>query len=160
MKNLLPFFFCAFSFCGFAQTNTVMSPEANIFYSNAMSAIKPEIKSIIEKNANNLKGRKVNIDSLSKTLRRDQLLKNASPHDIEAITVLIMVQTSRNADADLKQLVINMPKTDQKANREIEKATQKRVENILANKSHIAESVSSVMKKIVGSQDIVIDNLR
>lgn len=154
MKNLLPFLFCLFSFCSIAQVNTVMPPEANTFYSKAMANIKPQIKNIVEKNADVLKGRTINADSLSKALIKNQLLKNATPQDIEAIGVLIMVQASKNADADLKDLVINMNKNEREKN-----APDNKVESILENKSKIAENVSILMKRISGTQDVVINNL-
>lgn len=155
MKNLLPFLFCLFSFCSIAQVNTVMPPEANTFYSKAMANIKPQIKNIVEKNADVLKGRTINADSLSKALIKNQLLKNATPQDIEAIGVLIMVQASKNADADLKDLVINMHKNEREKN-----APDNKVESILENKSKIAENVSILMRRISGTQDVVINNLR
>ena len=45
-----------------------MPQEANTFYSKAMANIKPQIKNIVEKNADVLKGRTINTDSLSKAL--------------------------------------------------------------------------------------------
>ena len=159
MKNLLPFVFCLFSICSIAQINTVMPTEANTFYSKAMANIKPQIKNIVEKNADVLKGRTINTDSLSKALIKNHFLKNATPQDIEAIGVLIMVQASRNADADLKDLVINMRKNDRDKNpRDI--APGNKVESILENKSKIAENVSIIMKRISAAQDVVINNLR
>jgi|SRR6185437_14735498 len=159
MKNLLPFIFCLISFCSIAQINAVMPPEANAFYSKAMANIKPQIKNIIEKNANGLKGRTINTDSLLKALIKNQLLINATPQDIEAIGVLIMVQTSKNADADLKDLVINMHKNE-RGKTQANDTPGNKVESILENKSKIAENVSILMKRISGAQDVVINSLR
>lgn len=104
MKNLLPFIFCGLSFGSYSQVNTVMPPEADIFYNNAIKTIKPQIKNTIEKNASNLKGRRVNTDSLARNLHLDQSLKNSTGQEIDAIVILIMVRASKNADADLKNL--------------------------------------------------------
>lgn len=136
-----------------------MPPEANAFYSKAMANIKPQIKNIIEKNANGLKGRTINTDSLLKALIKNQLLINATPQDIEAIGVLIMVQTSKNADADLKDLVINMHKNE-RGKTQANDTPGNKVESILENKSKIAENVSILMKRISGAQDVVINSLR
>ena len=136
-----------------------MPPEANTFYSKAMANIKPQIKNIVEKNADVLEGRTINTDSLSKALIKNQLLKNATPQDIEAIGVLIMVQASKNADADLKDLVINMRKNEREKN-PVNNTPGNKVESILENKSKIAENVSILMKRISGAQDVVINNLR
>lgn len=154
MKNLLPIIFSFLSFVSIAQVNTVMPQEANTFYSKAMPSIKPEIKTFIEKNANALKGKAINIDSLCKALSKNQLLKNATRQDIEAIGVLIMVQATKNADDDLKNLVINKHKNGSEQN------TDSKVETILENKSRMAESASELMKRISGAQDLVINNLR
>lgn len=159
MKNLLPFIFCGLSFGSYSQVNTAMPPEADLFYNNAMQTIKPQIKNTIEKNANNLKDRKVNADSLSRLLRADRALKGRTQQDIEAITILIMVQVSKNADADLKALVVNIQKnhdTDMPANG----ANSTNVENILNNKSEVAAQVSLLMKKLAGFQDMALDNLK
>ncbi|HUZ59170.1 MAG TPA: hypothetical protein VMU83_10340 [Hanamia sp.] len=163
MKNLLLILFPCFSLCSFSQINTVMPPEANTFYGKAMPAIKSRIKNIIERNALKLKGRIINSDSLSKALAKKSLLKNATPEDLQAIVVLIMVQVYQNADADLKNLVIHMSKSEEEistGNAGGESVEEKRVDRILANKSRIAEEISLVMKRISGSQDVVIDNLK
>lgn len=158
MKNLLHILFIFFSLNSFAQVNSVMPPEANKFYNNAIHSINPAIKNIVEKNAINLKGRKVNMDSLSKMLHYERILKNTGQRDIDAITILIMVQISRNADADLKNLVLSMKNSDNSKpddNKSAEKA-----ESILNNKSRIAENVTVVMRKISGSTEIALENLR
>lgn len=159
MKNLLPILFCCFSFYSFAQVNTVMPQEANSFYNRAMREIKPQVKSIIEKNAIALRERSVNVDSLLKQIDREKILKAATRQDVEAIAVLIMVQTSLNADLDLKNMVINM-RNNNNENKTDRKFTQEKVDRIMAHKSQIAECVSLVMKRISGAQDIVINNLR
>jgi len=135
-----------------------MPPEANTFYTTAMQKIKPAIKNIIVKNAQNLKGRRINIDSLFTQLQKETVLKNSSKENLQAVTVLIMIQISKNADADLKNLVINMPR-DQAAN-ETGENPQSKVASILANKSEIAESVSSAMKRISPTQEALLDNLK
>jgi len=158
MKNVLPLFFFILSFNSYAQVNPVMPPEATSFYNGAMQKIKPELKAIIEKNANKLKGRIVNIDSLSVELHKDSFLKNRNKDDLQAIVILIMVQISKNADADLKNLVIHMyKKRDQN---DITNSQENMVENILANKRQIAENVSSVMEKLPGLTPTLIDELK
>jgi hypothetical protein len=159
MKNLLPFIFCGLSIGCYSQVNTVMPPEADLFYNNAIQTIKPQIKNAIEKNANNLKGKKMNPDSLSSVLRADRALKGRTQQDIEAITILIMIQVSKNADADLKELVMNIQKNNSKDS-SANNADSINVENILNNKSEIAAKVSLLMKKLSISQNIVLDHLR
>lgn len=158
MKKFLPLLFLASSVDTFAQVNFSMPPEANSFYNNAMQKIKPGIKNMIIRNAYNLKGRQVNTDSLFTQLEKETVLKNGSKENVQAVTVLIMIQVSKNADADLKNLVINMPKN--KEPNETAENAQSKVASILANKSEIAESVSIAMKRILNSQETLLDNLK
>ncbi|MEO5650623.1 MAG: hypothetical protein ABIR03_11965 [Ginsengibacter sp.] len=155
MKNLLLFIFCGNSVFGFSQVNNVMPPEANLFYTNAMKAIKPEIKNLVENGAKKFTGRNVNADSLSNELKKVTALKKFTQRDIEAITILIMVEASRNADGDLKKLVMRIRKdTDQNS------AAFNETQTLLEHKSRIAENIIAVMKKVAPSQESVINNLK
>jgi hypothetical protein len=158
MKNLLLLFFILFSISGYCQVNSVIPPEANALYNNAIRTINPAIKDLVEKNAGKLKGRRVNMDSLTKSLSHDKLFKNASQSDVEAITVLIMVQISRNADADLKSLVVNMHRSDN-ASPDADESSKK-VETLLSAKSEIAENITLVMKRMPGVADMTLENLK
>ncbi len=158
MKKFLPFLFLAFSFDGFAQVNFSMPPEANTFYNKAMLKIKPVLKNMIVKNAQNLKGRRVNTDSLFTQMEKEPVLKNSSKEILQAVTVLIMIQISKNADADLKNLVVNMGKN--KVANETAENPENQVASILANKSEIAESVSIAMKTISPDQEVLLGNLK
>lgn len=155
MKNILPLIFLFLSHYTFAQVNSVLSSEANTFYQDAMLTIKPQIKSLIEKNANKLTGHKVNVDSLLKELHKNPLLKNGNEKDLEAITVLILVQASKNADSELKDMVIHMRQSNSKS--ENYKST---AAFLVENKSDIAETVSFLMKEISGSPEMVMDKFK
>jgi hypothetical protein len=158
MKKILPFIFLCFSFSGFAQVNYIMPEEANTFYKNAMLKIKPDIKNIVIKNAQSLKGQHVNTDSLFTQLHKEPALKSGSKANLQAIVVLIMVQVSKNADADLKNLVINMSKN--KNPNKSNESPEDQVATIVANKSVIAESVTMAMKKFSDSGELQLDNLK
>ena len=101
----------------------------------------------------------MNPDSLSSVLRADRALKGRTQQDIEAITILIMMQVSKNADADLKELVMNIQKNNSKDS-SANNGDSINVENILNNKSEIAAKDSLLMKKLSISQNIVLDHLR
>lgn len=138
-----------------------MPAQANEFYENAMMNIKPDIRNLIEKNANKLRGRKIDVDSLVNELHKNALLRRGTEKDLEAITVLIMVQASKYADADLKNLVINLPHSNSKQQNETEKEISKnKTELILSNKSDIAQSISFIMKKFSGTTEMVMDKFR
>lgn len=139
--------------------NTVMPPEADLFYNNAMQAIKPQLRSTIEKNANNLKDRRMNTDSLLRVLRTDAVLKNRAQQEINAVAVLIMVQASKNADADLKNMVMTIQKNNGENSRPDDPNSIK-LKTILNNKSQIAGHISILMNKLSGQQNLVIDHLK
>ncbi|HEV2830618.1 MAG TPA: hypothetical protein VGW31_01445 [Hanamia sp.] len=155
MKNLLLLFFCSVSTFGFSQVNMVMPPEANLFYTNAMKSIKPEIKSLVETEAKKLKGRNINADSLSNVLKKVSVLKRFNQGEIEAVTILIMVQVSKNADVDLKNLVMSVRKNPNQNSSAFDETKP-----ILEHKSRIAENVSELMKRISPSPENVINNLK
>ena len=157
MKNMLLLLFLFFACRAFSQVNAVLPSEANVFYQNAMQSIKPAVKNLIEKNANKLTGDKINIDSLMKELQKNPLLKEGNENDLEAITVLILVQASKNADKNLKELVIHK----RQDNSENEKERDKNYASLLVeNKSDIAQTVSFIMKKLSGSQGMVMDKFK
>lgn len=155
MKNILPLFFLFLSQYTFAQVKSVLPSEANAFYQNSMKSIKPAVKNLIEKNANKLTGQKVNVDSLVKELHKNALLKNGNEKDLEAITVLILVQASRNADNELKDMVIHLSNSNAESEKYKSTATL-----LVENKSQIADCVALIMKKISGSPEMVMDKYK
>lgn len=155
MKNLLLCIFCNISVGCFAQVHSAMPLEAGLFYNNAMQSLKPEIKELIQKKAGALKHRNVKPDSLVNTLRDEDLLKKMHKQDLEALTVLILVQASKNADKELKDLVINLGKNEEKRLSE-----NNGTASILEYKSKMANTISLVMKKLSGSQEAFINNYK
>ena len=155
MKNILLLLFLFLYQFTFSQVNSVLPSEATTFYQNAMLSIKPGIKNLIEKNANKLTGHKVNVDSLMKELHKNALLKSGNEKDLEAITVLILVQASKNTDNELKEIVIHM----RQSNAETESYKNSTV-LLVQNKSDIADAVSLIMKNISGSPEMVMDKFK
>jgi hypothetical protein len=161
MKNILPFFFLLFAGHAFSQVNAVLPSEAKAFYKTAMLHINPEVKNLIEKNANKLTGHKINVDSLVKELKKNPLVKDANETSLQAIAVLILVQVSENADNNLKQLVIHKRQSDSGNENEAEKERDKNYASLLVeNKSDIALAVSFIMEKLPARPDMVMDKFK
>ncbi|MEO8822229.1 MAG: hypothetical protein ABI366_01550 [Ginsengibacter sp.] len=159
MKNTLLLLFLFFACHAFSQVNAVLPSEAKTFYENAMLRIKPQFKNLIEKNANKLTGHKINVDSLMIELQKNPLLKGKNEKDMEAITVLILVQVSRNVDNNLKEMVIHK-KNDGNEN-EADNQREKNYASLLVeNKSEIAQNVSFIMKKLSVSSQTVMDKFK
>jgi hypothetical protein len=166
MKNLLFFAFFTLLFFSknlIAQVSKVIPPDADDFYNKSMPLLRPQVKDIILKTAKAIENRKVDADSLSLTLHRNMTLKGMSNNDIEGVIVLIMVQASKDADADLKHLVLDIShKNDQKkeGQEEINQVQNLKLQMIRDRKSDMAEEVSYAMKKISGTQQNIINNLK
>ena len=182
MKNLLLFAFCISILINLnAQVPTAMPPDANAFYNNAMPVIRQQVKNIVLQTASAIKHHKANADSLYQRLRTNKTLKGMSNNDIEGITVLIMVQASKDADADLKDLVLGISRRNEQKqqqrttmqpvsvnnvknkNRSIEEINDMqnlKLQVIMERKSRMAEEISNIMKKISGTQQNIINNLK
>ena len=120
-----------------------MPPDANTFYNNAMAVIRQQVKNIVLKTAGAIKYHKANADSLSQRLRTINSLKGISNNDIEGITVLIMVQASNDADADLKCLVLGMSRGNEQK-REQQTTVQTVSANNVKNKNRSIEEINSM----------------
>lgn len=159
MKNLLILLYCAFSINSSAQSPVAMPPDAYTFYNNAMPVLRQPIKNIVLQTANALRNRRPNTDSLKKKLSTNSILKSMSSNDIDGITILIMVQASKNADADLKQMVLSMNKKDE-SSEEINEKKQIKLQLLMDRKSDISEETNNVMKKFSGSKENIINKLK
>lgn len=176
MKNLLFFALCTlFSLEGLiAQVSKVIPTDANDFYNKSMPMLRPQVKDIVLSTAKAIENRKINTDSLAKALRRNKALKAMGNNDIEGIIVLIMVQASKDADADLKKMVLeisrrndqkkemvsNSESPNKKEPRDDSEMQNLKLQMIMDRKSDMAEEVSYVMKKISGTQQNIINNLK
>ena len=178
MKNLLLFAFCFFSLFEktYSQVPAVMPPDANNFYNNSMPFLRPQVKSLILQTAKAMSHHKANADSLSQSLKTNVYLKGMNSNDIEGVIVLIMVQASKDADTDLKNLVMNINKDGQKqethsniqtastttnaSKDEVIEMQKLKLQKIIDHKSDMAEEVTYVMKKISGTQESIINNLK
>ena len=166
MKNLL--LFVVFSFftlnSAFAQVPKAMPSDANEFYNKSMPLLRPQVKNIVLQIAATLKNRSINTDSLSAALQKNSQLKDMSKNDIDGIAVLIMVQASIDADADLKKMVLAIGRGNDQKNAPSKgnsnEAQNMKLQTIMDHKSDLAEGVTYVMKKISGTQEDIINNLK
>lgn len=150
-----------------------MPPEADAFYKDAMPVIRPQIKELIMKSASALKNQQANADSLIKVLQSNSKLRGMSEANIAAISTLIMVQASVDADDELKKMVLSMrgnnnngaetvSNTSDKnqSAQEINNTKQLMLQTIIILKSKMAEEISLVFKKVQGNRDNIINNLK
>jgi hypothetical protein len=165
MKTLVLFAFCTalFSKSIIAQVSKIIPTEAEDFYNKLMPLLRPQIKNIVLHNAKAIEKRKINTDSLAHALNANTTLKGMSKNNIEGIIVLIMVQASKDADIDLKKMVLEIGRNNEQkeeARDEMNETQNLKLQMIMDHKSAMAEEVSYTMKKISGSQQDIIDNLK
>ncbi len=175
MKNLLLAFCFILALSTLnAQVPTAMPPAANEFYNQSFPLLRPPLKNIVLHTAKAMKNRQANSDSLFKALHNNTALRSMSNNDIQGIIVLIMVQTSKDADADLKNMVMGISHQNEEARAKARPASKKdtadkdeqqeiqnlKLQVIMDRKSKMAEEISYVMKRISGSQQMIINNLK
>lgn len=162
MKKILLLLCIVFSLQTKSQVHSAMPPEANEFFDKAMSLINPSVKNLITQSAMTLKNRHANADSLFKVLRKNHLLKKMNDGNIAGITILIIVQASKDADEDLKKIVLSMKNDAQQVsnNDETNDKKQLALQLILNRKSNMAEEISLVLKRILQDKEVIINSLK
>ncbi len=164
MKNLFLFAIIAFNTSqnSYAQVAKAMPPDADEFYNKTILLLKPQVKKIILQTAEAIKHQKINSDSLFNSLHKNPQLKGMGNNDIEGITVLVMVQASKDADEDLKKMVMEISRSSSQNNNVAKEndLQNSKLQKIMDRKSGMAEEIGNVMKKISGAQQNIIDNLK
>ena len=153
MKYTILLTLCLWTISGYAQVNSSMPPEANIFYNKAIEIIRPEIKKLVHTSAMHCKKEKPDAALLITYLKRETILKKLSHADIEGIAVLVMVQATKNTDEELKKMVMLLRNNPGQESIDATKA--------LADfKSFLAYNINLLMDKTSISQESVINNLK
>lgn len=164
MKNLFLFAIIAFNTSqnSYAQVAKAMPSDADEFYNKTILLLKPQVKKIILQTAEAIKHQKINSDSLFNILHKNPQLKGMGNNDIEGITVLVMVQASKDADEDLKKMVMEVSRSSSQNNNVAKEndLQNSKLQKIMDRKSGMADEISYVMKKISGIQQDIIDNLK
>lgn len=173
MKNFLLSLCIVITHQSIAQVPMAMPPDADAFYKNAMPIIKSEFKNVIVKSASLLKTEQVNSERLIKTLHSNPALKGMSEENIAAISTLVMVQASKDADEDLKKMVLSMRNNSEaepvsntngvnkhESLQEINDKKQLMLQMIMQRKSKMAEEIDLVIKKIYSNRENIINNLK
>jgi hypothetical protein len=84
------------------------------------------------------------------------MLKGRNEIEIQAIAILILVQASKNADNNLKEMVIHK----KQSNPESENKDKTYASQLVENKSEIAQTVLFMMKKLSGTQEMVMEKFK
>lgn len=87
-----------------------MPSEAETFYKNAITQIRPETVSFIQKKARQLAGHNVNADSLFNFLKKESFLKDAHANGVKSVMILILIECADYAEVQLKKTVMELAK--------------------------------------------------
>jgi hypothetical protein len=99
--------------CSWWQQGLGQNNDATAFYNKAMATIKPTYKNLVSQAATQMKGRRINQDSLTRAFASNKSLKGLNEMDIEALVELVMMQMSHDAQSDLNNMVAEMRANNQ-----------------------------------------------
>jgi hypothetical protein len=180
MKKLILFAYCTCLLIPFlnAQVSKTVPPDAIAFYDKVITIIKPQLKIFINRKSITLRDHNANADSLKKKFRNEILLKTMNNNDIDGIIVIVLVQAYRQADDDLKRLVMAISrgnynyKNGQNTARPVSVGSKsfteedlKQIENqkiqlIIDKKNQIAQEADYLINRISGLLPDIINHLK
>ncbi|RYY60764.1 MAG: hypothetical protein EOO05_08785 [Chitinophagaceae bacterium] len=140
LRYLFSLAFCAACLVVAAQRPVQPDAESEAFFNEAMAVIKPAYKNVVQKTAAGMKGRDPNVDSLVKALKKEPALAPMPPGDIEAMAFLVMMQASKLAEEDLKNVMAGVKKINQQkpSGRTATSGQHVRVDSVKTQKSTLA----------------------
>lgn len=162
-----------------AQTT---DPKAESLYNKLMSAARPEIKNWVYSTAGKYRYKDVNKNVL--IANKDFNIVNAQNADLDALTFLVMMQASKEAEDDLKQSLNNMKQvntTKAKQREQVQSNTpalkfdslhnknngpdanhddQLKIQILTDRRQKALETISNLMKKVSETENSIIQNLK
>lgn len=162
MKYLLLFAIYSLSVFTYAtgQVPKAMPPDANEFYNNLMPLLRPAVKNIVFQTAKEITLHKANADSIYLNIQSNAALKSLSRMDVYGVTVLILVQASKDADEDIKRMVMEISHKAGHSEEETTTMQNLKLQKSMERKSKIAEEINYLMNKISGNEASIIKNLK
>jgi RNAse (barnase) inhibitor barstar len=107
------------------------------FYNKAMPSIKPVYKNLVLQTATQMKGRRMNQDSLTRAFTSNKTLKGLNGMDIDALVTLVMQEVSNDTQSDLRNMMANMKSNTQ----------QKQAQRSMLTSMHIQQSKKDSLDK-------------
>jgi hypothetical protein len=178
MKKLLLFAYCTCLLIPFlsAQVSKTMPPDAISFSDKVITIIKPQLKNFINLKSITLRDHNANADSLKKKFRNEILLKTMNNNDIDGIIVIVLVQAYRQADDDLKHLVMAISRGNYKngqntarsvsvrsksfTEKDLKQIENQKIQMIIDKKNQIAQEADYFLNRISGLLPDIINHLK
>lgn len=153
MKTLLLLWVFSVSGVCYSQVNDALLPEAKLFYQKANEQVRPEIRNLVNNISQELRDSDVNPDSLLLQLKKEKTLAQMDRNALDGVLLMILVKSSYDADAELKQLAMHMPKEKKKDGYNL-------MAPIINRKSKIAREANALIEKYSGSRSLVLEALQ
>ena len=114
MKTKIIFlFFCLFLFCTIIKSQQTIPPDAEAFYKKAMSSINTEHIAWIKSTAVNVKTQNIDEAGIRKLASGYGSQYNFNNMDVEALVALIMMQSAKDQEQDMKNMMEEMKKRNE-----------------------------------------------
>jgi len=179
----------AFGLQLFAQLNTTSTnKKADSLFTRLMSTSRPQIKNWVYSTANKYRNKDVN-ENILKSNKEFSVLGNMNDGDIAALAFLVIMQASKDAENDMKQIMDNVKQTNNaKAQQRVLIEKNKKLKDSLHGNSEIKnnsdnlndmtemqqlrlqmymdrrqkamETISNLMKKIANTESSIIQNIK
>lgn len=129
-----------------AQTNTGIPPRADTLYNKLMAAANPVKKNWVYKTAIKYRGKEITeLKAMNEVTNASSILGKMSEGNIEALAFLVLMQASKSAEEDLRNMMAGIKTTNNaKANQrdQIQDYQNKKNETLLKTRDEY-----SVLKK-------------
>lgn len=114
MKKISVLLILSFTIFSLAKSQTTFPKEQEAFYKKAMTQINPRYVKWIKTNAKNIGDKNLNEAQIKSLVSQDKNLGLNQNGTIEAMVFLVLMEASRNAEAEMKELAKEIEATNKK----------------------------------------------
>lgn len=168
-----------------AQPSLTRDPKITAYHKRAMGGIKPDYKKLVTNTSTYFTNHSFNSDSLKAALRKNSLLASLSVTDIETLMVLVMLETSEQMAAELRQLSAEMKEQnsskksqrnststsdssrtstggsgDKDSLNEMSQEKMFRMRQLTEEKDRLERMISNMLRKLGATESNISDNLK
>ncbi len=152
MKKIFLIYLIFVSNSLFGQNIQIANQQAESFYNKVMPSMKPGLKNLVLSTAYKLTDHTVNPDSLTIALKNNKQAAGLQSYDIEALVMLIIMEASKDANQDLKDMLAEMKKNNDQKNQmresnQLMKQQQLKIKDSLRKDYNTSTAIQTVKPK-------------
>jgi hypothetical protein len=138
MKQIICTLLLLGSLKSMAQELFTVPADAEVFYNKAMPVIHVKYRKLVERTSARVKDTDITADSITKILNRSGIGVNLGIADIDALVMFVMIEVSKDAREDIKELIMEIKKNNaaKQTLRQPEIKQRPMVTDSLANDQH------------------------